>query len=138
MFNKLRRSLSKPINKYMIKDINDWTTYDVCEWLIANGLDDIVEYISKNAINGMVLKNLTDKELIEIGITKIGHRKKILATLKEIIEEPNIETREMDLISESTLTSSYDNSTIQIKIDCDGSIRRFKLPKGSKLSDLHP
>lgn len=136
MFNKLRKSLSRPINKYMIKDINDWTTDDVCEWLIVNGLEDIVEYITKHAINGMVLKNLTDKELIEIGVTKIGHRKKILTIVKDYTGEPNIETRELDLISESTLTSSYDNSTIQIKFDYEGIIRRFKLPKGSTLSEL--
>ena len=51
---------------------------DVAEWLRRLGLDQYVPAFRANDIDGEVLRRLTGEDLRELGITSIGHRRKLL------------------------------------------------------------
>src|SRR5260370_30064339 len=51
---------------------------DVAEWLRGLGLDQYVPAFSANDIDGEVLRRLTGEDLRELGVTSIGHRRRLL------------------------------------------------------------
>jgi SAM domain (Sterile alpha motif) len=53
---------------------------DVADWLRRLGLEQYAPSFAANDIDGDVLSELTVDDLIGLGVTSIGHRRKILAT----------------------------------------------------------
>src|SRR5271156_5512094 len=51
---------------------------DVAEWLRGLGLDQYVPAFRANDIDGEVLRRLTGDDLRELGVTSIGHRRRLL------------------------------------------------------------
>jgi SAM domain (Sterile alpha motif) len=51
---------------------------DVSAWLRSLGLEQYEEAFRDNAIEPDVLPNLTTEDLKELGVSKIGHRRKLL------------------------------------------------------------
>src|SRR5215831_4655169 len=51
---------------------------DVAEWLRGLGLEQYVPAFRDNDIDGEVLRRLTGEDLRELGVTSIGHRRRIL------------------------------------------------------------
>jgi class 3 adenylate cyclase len=51
---------------------------DVAEWLRGLGLDQYITAFRANDIDGEVLRRLTGEELRELGVTSIGHRRRLL------------------------------------------------------------
>jgi class 3 adenylate cyclase/tetratricopeptide (TPR) repeat protein len=54
---------------------------DVAIWLQSLGLERYVEAFAANDINADVLPELTAGDLIELGVTSIGHRRRLLAAI---------------------------------------------------------
>ncbi|MCX4150086.1 MULTISPECIES: adenylate/guanylate cyclase domain-containing protein [Paraburkholderia] len=54
---------------------------DVAAWLRSLGMERYEPAFRKNAIDGDVLPNLTADDLKELGITSVGHRRKLLDAL---------------------------------------------------------
>ena len=54
---------------------------DVAEWLRGLGLDQYAPAFRDNDIDGEVLTKLTADDLIGLGVTSIGHRRKLLAAI---------------------------------------------------------
>jgi class 3 adenylate cyclase len=54
---------------------------DVSTWLRDLGLEDYVQTFQANHIDAEVLSQLTAEDLIALGITSIGHRRKLLAAI---------------------------------------------------------
>ena len=54
---------------------------DVAAWLRSLGLERYAEAFAANDINVDVLPELTAGDLIELGVTSIGHRRKLLAAI---------------------------------------------------------
>ena len=57
---------------------------DVSAWLTQNELGEYAEAFSDNEIDDAVLADgLTDADLRELGVSKLGHRKKILRLISQ-------------------------------------------------------
>ena len=56
---------------------------DVAQWLESLGLGAYRERFQENAIDGSVLRDLTDDDLKELGVL-VGHRRKMLRAIEEI------------------------------------------------------
>lgn len=57
---------------------------DVAAWLRSLGMERYEMASRENAIDADVLRNLTADDLKELGITSIGHRRKLLDALDEL------------------------------------------------------
>ena len=54
---------------------------DVSTWLRDLGLEDYAQAFQANHIDAEVLSQLTAEDLIALGITSIGHRRKLLSAI---------------------------------------------------------
>ena len=54
---------------------------DIADWLRGLGLEQYGDAFRENAIDAEVLRELTADDLRELGITPIGHRRKLLAAI---------------------------------------------------------
>ena len=61
---------------------------DVARWLQEIGLPEYVERFRANDVDGEVLRSLTGDDLKELGVTSLGHRKKLLAAIAALAARP--------------------------------------------------
>jgi class 3 adenylate cyclase/predicted ATPase len=61
---------------------------DVAAWLRGLGLEQYAPAFHDNAIDGEVLRELTADDLKDLGITLVGHRRKLLAAIAALGTEP--------------------------------------------------
>src|ERR1700680_2726625 len=54
---------------------------DVAAWLRGLGLEQYVPAFRDNDVDGEVLPELTADDLISIGVTSVGHRRKLLGAI---------------------------------------------------------
>lgn len=71
-------------SKRLCQDIPNWSTVEVGIWLESVQLGEYTEVFANNDIRGKELLNLSRRDLKEIGITKVGHLKRILMAVKEL------------------------------------------------------
>lgn len=71
-------------SKQLSQDISNWSTVEVGIWLESVQLGDYTEVFANNDIRGKELLNLSRRDLKEIGMTKVGHIKRILMAVKEL------------------------------------------------------
>lgn len=73
------------------QDISDWSTVEVGIWLESVQLGEYTEVFANNDVRGRELLNLSRRDLKEIGMTKVGHIKRLLMAIKELnsIQEDN-------------------------------------------------
>ncbi|HEV2189153.1 MAG TPA: hypothetical protein VGR70_18225, partial [Stellaceae bacterium] len=62
---------------------------NVDEWLRELGLDQYAAAFRDNDIDGDILADLTADDLIGLGVTSIGHRRKLLAAIAGLREAPS-------------------------------------------------
>ena len=55
-----------------------WSVEEVLQYLKSIGFNEYVQTFEENLIDGKVLFDLDDKDLLEMGMDSIGHRKKLL------------------------------------------------------------
>ena len=60
---------------------------NVADWLRGLGLDEYVEAFASNEIDASVLPSLTSEDLKEVGVVKIGHRRRLLDAIAALKEE---------------------------------------------------
>jgi class 3 adenylate cyclase len=60
---------------------------DIRAWLAAQGLEQYASGFAENAIDGELLPSLTADDLREIGVTALGHRKKLMAAIAALCED---------------------------------------------------
>src|SRR5712671_1983048 len=60
---------------------------DVADWLRGLGLEQYAPAFAANDIDGEVLPELTADDLIGLGVTSIGHRRKLLAGIAALRSE---------------------------------------------------
>jgi class 3 adenylate cyclase/tetratricopeptide (TPR) repeat protein len=60
---------------------------DVLRWLAEQGLEQYAEAFVANAIDGDVLRTLTEDDLKELGVWALGHRKRLLQAIAALREE---------------------------------------------------
>ena len=61
---------------------------DVTAWLRWLGLEQYAPAFRDNDVDGEVLPSLTADDLISIGVTSVGHRRKLLAAIAALGAEP--------------------------------------------------
>src|SRR6516165_4192030 len=61
---------------------------DVVAWLRGLGLEQYAPAFRDNDVDGEVLPELTTDDLISIGVTSVGHRRKLLAAITALGTEP--------------------------------------------------
>src|SRR6202048_4249016 len=61
---------------------------DVVAWLRGLGLEQYAPAFRDNDVDGEVLPELTADDLISIGVTSVGHRRKLLAAIAALGTEP--------------------------------------------------
>ena len=54
------------------------------DWLEKLGLGQYAQRFAENDINFVVLSDLTDQDLEEIGVTSLGHRRQLLRAIGEL------------------------------------------------------
>ena len=61
---------------------------DVVAWLRGLGLEQYEQAFRENDVDAEVLPELTAEDLIGLGVTSIGHRRKLLAAIAALREKP--------------------------------------------------
>src|SRR5207248_7411581 len=61
---------------------------DVAAWLRGLGLEQYAPAFRDNDVDGEVLPQLTSDDLISIGVTSVGHRRKLLAAIASLDAAP--------------------------------------------------
>ena len=69
-------------------DPTRWSSEQVEAWLQRNGLQEYQPQFKNHSIRGKELVMLGDTELKELGITKLGHRKRILKQIRSQVDVP--------------------------------------------------
>ncbi|MET0706070.1 MAG: adenylate/guanylate cyclase domain-containing protein [Tardiphaga sp.] len=64
------------------------TMPDLAEWLGSYGLSQYAQAFSENNIDYSILPELTENDLKNIGISSLGHRKKLLKAIRELVQAP--------------------------------------------------
>jgi class 3 adenylate cyclase/predicted ATPase len=62
---------------------------DVAAWLHGLGLEEYTSAFRVNAVDGEVLRELTADDLKDLGVTLVGHRRKLLAGIAALGKEPS-------------------------------------------------
>jgi hypothetical protein len=65
---------------------------DVAAWLRRLGLEQYATAFRDNDVDGEVLPELTSDDLISIGVTSVGHRRKLLAAISALGATPPVAT----------------------------------------------
>ena len=63
---------------------------DIAAWLCGLGLGQYAPAFQDNAIDGEVLRELTADDLKDLGVTLVGHRRRLLTAIAALGAEPPI------------------------------------------------
>ncbi|XP_058476877.1 caskin-2-like isoform X2 [Solea solea] len=83
-----RKKISMEINKLSIPEwLPDYIPSDLGEWLSVIGLPQYQKRLSDNGYDSItIVKDITWEDLQEIGITKLGHQKKLMLAVKRLCD----------------------------------------------------
>lgn len=80
IFWKLRREKARGAGR----EVASWGVAEVCAWLDSLQLSEYTEAFQGHDIRGRELLTLTRRDLKDLGVTKVGHVKRILQAIKEL------------------------------------------------------
>ncbi|XP_075889769.1 caskin-2 isoform X3 [Nelusetta ayraudi] len=83
-----RKKISMEISKLSIPEwLPDYIPADLGEWLSVIGLPQYQKRLSDNGYDSItIVKDITWEDLQEIGITKLGHQKKLMLAVKRLCD----------------------------------------------------
>ncbi|XP_063293840.1 SH3 and multiple ankyrin repeat domains protein 2 isoform X2 [Pelobates fuscus] len=79
----LQQISNKP---FSAKPVHMWTKQDVADWLESLHLGEHKEMFMDNEIDGTHLPSLQKEDLIDLGVTRVGHRMNIERALKQLLD----------------------------------------------------
>uniref|UniRef100_A0A672MDI8 Caskin-2-like n=1 Tax=Sinocyclocheilus grahami TaxID=75366 RepID=A0A672MDI8_SINGR len=110
-----RKKMLSEISKINIPDwIPQEKSSNLAEWLSAIGLSQYYQTLVQNGYDNMdFISDITLEDLKEIGITKLGHQKKLMLAVKQLSESPEayIPTKESHLEESTDSKQSLETST---------------------------
>lgn len=68
------------------RDVASWGTQEVATWLETLQLSEYIDSFEKNDIRGRELLTLARRDLKDLGVTKVGHVKRILQAIKDLTQ----------------------------------------------------
>jgi class 3 adenylate cyclase len=80
---------------------------DVVVWLRSLGLGKYEAVFRENEIDETVLPDLTAEDLKELGVTALGHRRKLLAAIAALRDDASGKARSVDTASTSSAPSAH-------------------------------
>uniref|UniRef100_A0AAR5PEH3 Diacylglycerol kinase n=1 Tax=Dendroctonus ponderosae TaxID=77166 RepID=A0AAR5PEH3_DENPD len=82
---KFRKSVSSERRSSSCKrEVASWGTHEVATWLDTLQLTEYIDSFEKNDIRGRELLTLARRDLKDLGVTKVGHVKRILQAIKDL------------------------------------------------------
>ncbi|XP_063890617.1 diacylglycerol kinase eta isoform X2 [Helicoverpa armigera] len=80
-----RRSVSEgPTPSYTAAQVRCWGVKEVQSWLESLQLSEYADAFAKHDVTGRELLSLARRDLKDLGVTKVGHVKRILQAVKEL------------------------------------------------------
>ncbi|KAL4642020.1 SH3 and multiple ankyrin repeat domains protein 2 isoform X6 [Arapaima gigas] len=81
-------TLIQPVSNkpFATKPVVLWTKHDVADWLESLNLAEHKDAFMDNEIEGTHLPNLQKEDLIDLGVTRVGHRMNIERALKLLLD----------------------------------------------------
>src|ERR1700720_2508293 len=80
---------------------------DVAFWLLSLGLGKYEAVFRDNEIDETVLPDLTAEDLRELGVTALGHRRKLLAAIAALRDDATGEPHSVDAAITSSVPSEH-------------------------------
>ncbi|CAH1982101.1 unnamed protein product [Acanthoscelides obtectus] len=68
------------------REVANWGTQEVATWLETLQLSEYIDSFEKNDIRGRELLTLARRDLKDLGVTKVGHVKRILQAIKDLTQ----------------------------------------------------
>ncbi|KAF5295424.1 hypothetical protein FQA39_LY13085 [Lamprigera yunnana] len=68
------------------RDVASWGTQEVATWLETLQLNEYIDSFVKNDIRGRELLSLARRDLKDLGVTKVGHVKRIQQAIKDLTQ----------------------------------------------------
>ncbi|XP_077061424.1 caskin-1 isoform X4 [Siphateles boraxobius] len=128
-----RKKMLSEISKM---NIPDWIPQEkppsLAEWLSAIGLNQYYQTLVQNGYDNMdFISDITLEDLKEIGITKLGHQKKLMLAVKRLSESPeaDIPTKESQIEESTDSKQSLEPST-EPDVNSAPSVRIRKRTEG--------
>uniref|UniRef100_K1P6N2 Diacylglycerol kinase delta n=1 Tax=Magallana gigas TaxID=29159 RepID=K1P6N2_MAGGI len=69
---------------FLAYNVYNWTPEDVGQWLESRSLSEYKDSFIRNEIRGTELLTLDKGDLQDLGVTKVGHLKRIQQGIKEL------------------------------------------------------
>lgn len=66
------------------REVALWGTQEVATWLDTMQLSEYIDSFVRNDIRGRELMTLARRDLKDLGVTKVGHVKRILQAIKDL------------------------------------------------------
>ncbi|XP_059832058.1 SH3 and multiple ankyrin repeat domains protein 2b isoform X1 [Hypanus sabinus] len=82
-------TLQQPVSNkpFASKGVLLWTKHDVADWLDTLNLGEHKDAFLDNEIDGTHLPSLQKEDLIDLGVTRVGHRMNIERALKQLLSD---------------------------------------------------
>ncbi|CAH2246771.1 diacylglycerol kinase delta isoform X1 [Pelobates cultripes] len=87
-FKKEKNSRNKDTGNSLGQSAHLWGTEEVSQWLERLSLSEYKEVFTRHDIRGCELLHLERRDLKELGVTKVGHMKRILHGIQELSPPP--------------------------------------------------
>lgn len=107
-------------------EVGDWSVREVCSWLSASGFDLNIPTFREQQISGIDLMELTEGDLVELGFSTVGIRKRFQRKLADLVKYKSRD----EFIEEEFDNSSSHSSNISTS-DQDSQSSQSSLSTGS-------
>merc|ERR1712223_1946012 len=94
--NSESSSSDKKLHQWSTNPVEEWAKEQVCQWLLALGMESYITLFMDKTISGTALLNLDSSGLKELGIKNKEDREKIKKKIKELKSHNEREKRDME------------------------------------------
>uniref|UniRef100_A0A7S4L438 SAM domain-containing protein n=1 Tax=Paramoeba aestuarina TaxID=180227 RepID=A0A7S4L438_9EUKA len=147
MFKRKKRTIDSDVDLSFLnsKPVGDWTPGEVCSWLKYIGLEAYCDNFFFNEVDGDMLLELDDDDLITLPVQKITHRRKLLRRIEALkgaagslseTESMHSEYSERTHEGSDTESSLGEPDTIKVKCVYHDEGRKFPLSPMTTFEDF--
>jgi len=83
--------------------LNEWTAVQLSEYLRGEGLGDYAELFLNNNVTGSIAHRISEQNLKEMGVDKVGDRLSIMHALVKLKKAKKLQEREKVIEGEKVL-----------------------------------